>query len=249
MQPSILKTKILMVEDNQSLSENISELLRLNGYEITGIYETAEEAKNMMISSPPDVALIDIKLKGNKSGIELASELRAEINIPIIFITSASGREVVEKVKHIKPDGFIVKPFTKESLITAIELAFENFKSSDFLPKSSLVKSDAMSQEIFIRENGWLKKIQINEIHWIRAEGTYTHIFVNGKQYTLRNTVKEVMSKLPEHQFIRVHKSFIINLYKIDAFNANAIRIEEVEIPIGRNYYQELIKTVNKITN
>lgn len=246
MLETFTKTKILLVEDNFNLSENIREILSLNGYEILEILDEAETALVIIESTLPDVVLVDIKLKGTKTGIELAEELRLSMDVPIVFLTSASGSDVVQKVKHIRPDGFITKPFTTNSLITAIELAMENHKSdsTEFYKTEKNATSD-----LFIRENGWLKKIIINDIHWIKAEGTYTHIFVNGKQYTLRNTVKDLMQKLPGDQFSRIHKSFIVNLNKIEAFSSTIVKIEDGEIPIGRKYYQELLKNINRLSN
>lgn len=250
MQAVNLKTKILLVEDNTNLSENISELLKINGYEILRIFESADSVMEYMLESPPDLILIDIKLKGSKTGIELAHDLRNEFKVPIVFITSASGKDIISKVRHLHPDGFIVKPFTKESLITTIELAMANYKSEELVEnRTSIIKSKNTPDELFIRENGWLKKIRIDDIHWIKAEGTYTQLYAEGKQYTLRNTAKEILSKLNEDQFHRVHKSYIINLKKIDAFNSSTVKIHDSEIPIGRNYYKELINIVNKINN
>ncbi|WP_035464749.1 LytR/AlgR family response regulator transcription factor [Algoriphagus vanfongensis] len=242
--------KILLVEDNTSLSENISDLLKINNYEVTGIFESAEDVQQNIVESRPDLALIDIKLKGEKNGIELAKEIKREFQIPIVFITSASGKEIISKVQHIHPEGFIVKPFTKESLITTIELAIANFKTEKQPDtESSLAAQPAIQEELFIRENGWLKKIRVDEILWIKAEGAYSHIYVNGKQYTLRNTAKEILSKLKEEQFFRVHKSYIVNLNKIDAFNSSLIKINGSEIPIGRSYYKELSYMVNTINH
>ncbi|WPR76445.1 LytR/AlgR family response regulator transcription factor [Algoriphagus sp. NG3] len=245
MNETSTKSKILLVEDNLNLSENIREILTLQGYEISEILDEAETAMSIIEQSLPDLVLVDIKLKGAKTGIDLAEELRRSMDIPIVFLTSASGAEIVKKVKHIRPDGFINKPFTTNSLITTIELAMENYKSTH--RNSDNRKNNV--PDLFIRENGWLKKIIINDINWIKAEGTYTHLFVHEKQYTLRNTVKDLMEKLPEGQFSRIHKSFIVNMNKIEAFSSSAVKIANTEIPIGRKYYQDLLKNINKLSN
>ncbi|MDR7132632.1 DNA-binding LytR/AlgR family response regulator [Algoriphagus sp. 4150] len=240
------KTKILLVEDNFNLSENLREILGLHGYEIMETLDEAETALLIIEEAAPDIVLVDIQLKGTKTGIELAEELRLRMDIPIVFLTSASGSDVISRVKHVRPDGFITKPFTTNSLITAIELAIENHKSNS---EGSYKQEKNACSDLFIRDNGWLKKIIINDINWIKAEGTYTHIFVNGKQYTLRNTVKDLMQKLPYDQFSRIHKSFIVNMNKIEAFSSTTVKIEDSEIPIGRKYYQTLLKNINKLSN
>lgn len=243
------KTKLILLEDNISLSENIRDILTIKGYEVSNIIDEAESAFDTIEESHPDLLLVDIKLKGKKSGIDLAEKIRESLNIPIVFLTSSSGKDIVKKVKHIRPDGFITKPFTTETLITTIELAIQQFKTTREEASKLQNSKDGFKDELFIRENGWLKKIIISEIDWIKAEGAYTHLFVNGRQYTLRNTAKEVLQKLPEKHFARVHKSYIINMQKIEALSANSVKIESTEIPIGRNYYQLLLKNINKLSN
>ena len=243
------KTKLILLEDNHNLSENIREILTIKGYEVSNIIEEAEKAFEKIEKNSPDLILVDIKLKGKKSGIELAEEIRNSLNIPIVFLTSSSGKEIVNKIKHIRPDGFITKPFTTETLITTIELAIQRFKISREDAGVIQEPKQGFDDELFIRENGWLKKIIISEIDFIKAEGAYTHIFINGRQYTLRNTAKEVLQKLPEKFFTRIHKSYIINMKKVDALSANSVKIQSAEIPIGRNYYQLLLKNINKLSN
>ena len=244
-----VKTKILLVEDNENLSENVREILTIQGYEVADILDKAEEALTKIEKHLPDLILLDIQLSGKKNGIDLAEELRDSMNIPIVFLTSSSGKDIVKKVSHIKPDGFITKPFTAESMITSIELALQTYTPVS-RNASKIVGTDMqVTSEIFIRENGWLKKIITSDIEWIKAEGSYTHIFVKGKQYTLRNTVKEVIQKLPQNQFARIHKSYIVNMKKVDALSSTAVKIENIEIPVGRNYYQGLLKNINKLSN
>ena len=245
----ITKTKILLVEDNQNLSENVKEMLIIQGYEVCGILDKAEEACTKIEAVLPDLILMDIQLKGKKNGIDLAEELRQTIDVPIVFLTSSSGKDIVKKVNHIRPDGFITKPFTSESIITSIELALQTFRQSNEKASKMIGSPDKLDSEIFIRENGWLKKIMVNDIEWIKADGSYTHIYVMGRQYTLRNTVKEVILKLPENQFVRIHKSYIVNMKKVDALSSSAVKIEETEIPVGRNYYHKLLQKINKLSN
>jgi len=249
MHQPVAKIKILLVEDNVNLSENVRDILVIHGYEISTILEEAESACSQIEDIRPDIVLLDIKLKGRKTGIDLAEELRRSMNVPIVFLTSYSGADVVKKVKHVRPDGFITKPFTTETLVTTIELAIENFNLKPNQVNNIESPGHKDSSELFIRENGWLKKIMIADIEWIKAEGSYTHVFVAGKQHTLRNTVKELMEKLPEEQFSRVHKSYIVNLKKVDALSASAVKLGESEIPIGRNFYQSLLKNINKLSN
>jgi len=242
-----MNNKIILVEDNDYLSENISETLELHDYTVLAVLNNAETAKKTIQEKKPDLVLIDIKLKGVRSGIQLAEELREGENIPLVFITSSSGKEIIKRVQHLNPDGFITKPFTLEALVTTIELAICNHKFRQNLQLENTIHLS--NSEIFIRENGWLVKILVKDIDWIKTEGTYSQLKVNNKQYTLRNTAKEIMDKLPEQLFVRIQKSYIINVNKIEAINSTFVKVQDFEIPIGRNYYQDLLKRINKISN
>ncbi|WP_057940219.1 LytR/AlgR family response regulator transcription factor [Algoriphagus resistens] len=242
-----MKTKILLLEDNYSISENVDEVLTIHGYELTAILSQAESAMKVILENKPDLILVDIKLKGNKNGIELSEEIRRTTDIPIVFLTSSVGKDIIKRVEHLKPDGFITKPFTMEGLITSVELALANSKKNR--NNYNLEQPVYEKPVLFIRENGWLRKIIIDEIDWIKAEGTYTHLNVNNKQYTLRNTVKELMKKLPIDQFARVHKSYIVNLKNVEAINSTGVKINNTEIPVGKQYYQDFMKKINKISD
>jgi len=244
-----MKTKILLIEDDYILSENIEEILTIHGFELTATLNKAETAIEVIEDKKPDLILLDIQLKGNKDGIELSEEIRKKVNTPIIFLTSAAGKEIIHRVEHINPEGFITKPFTMEGLITSIELVLSKYRKTIENKNQEISKKDVALSELYVRENGWLRKIIIDDIDWIKAEGTYTQLNVKNKQYTLRNTVKELMKKLPADQFSRVHKSYIVNLKNLDALNATMVKINECEIPMGKIYYQELLKKINKVSN
>tara|TARA_R110002051_G_scaffold274421_1_gene335149 strand:- start:151 stop:885 length:735 start_codon:yes stop_codon:yes gene_type:complete len=244
-----MATKIIIIEDNERLSENISELLTLHHYVVLAILKEAENAIKNIEELDPDLVLIDIKLKGKQSGIELAEEIRKKISIPLVFLTSASGKNAIEKVTHVNPDGYIIKPFNIKSVITTIEFAIKNHNSKMEMIEKYRSIEKPISSEIYIRENGWLIKITMDDIEWIKADGSYTHIKVENKVFTLRNTTKEVLANLPENQFVRANKSEIVNLNKIEAINSKLIRMNSKEIPLGRNYYKEIMMMINKISS
>ncbi|WBL44159.1 response regulator [Algoriphagus halophytocola] len=123
-----MKTRILLIEDSRTLAENLNEIFEVFDYELLEILTSAEKAMEVIRKKKPDLLLIDIKLKGIKNGIELAEEIRDKIKIPIVFITSYSGKEVIKKIQHLAPEGIVTKPFTYDALITSIELALANSK-------------------------------------------------------------------------------------------------------------------------
>lgn len=107
---------------------------------------------------------------------------------------------------------------------------------------------DEREEEIFIRENGWLKKIYVKNINWIKVEGVYTHLACKEGLHTLRNTAKCVFSKLPKGLFYQIHKCYYVNRTKVDAINATSLQIGENILPIGRTFHKTIMKEIALIS-
>ncbi|WP_200976012.1 LytTR family DNA-binding domain-containing protein [Echinicola sp. 20G] len=245
-----MKKQVLIVEDNLDLADNTKDLLEADGYEVCDILDSDEKIEDVLFEKSPSVILLDIHLSGNSNGIDIAHNIREKFSIPVVFFTSSSDKETIEKVKEISPDGYIIKPFTKDTLITTLSLAISNFENKNSDRVSELIFQDKVIKgSIFIRDKGYLKKVAIQEIDWIKADGSYTHISTGKNSvYTLRNVLKDVLNKLPSVLFCKVNKAYIVNLDKIDALNSKEIIINEQVIPVGRNYYQNILSRLNQVT-
>jgi AmiR/NasT family two-component response regulator len=135
------KIQVLIVEDELIIAEDMKEMLRELQYHVIGIASDFEEAGKILSSCVPDIALLDIHLQGNEDGITLALAIRERFDIPVVFISSYSDRKTVERAKQARPEGYIVKPFTKEDLFTSIEIAiFNHAKNRQIQP--SVERSD-----------------------------------------------------------------------------------------------------------
>ncbi|AWW31586.1 hypothetical protein DN752_16460 [Echinicola strongylocentroti] len=245
-----MKTQILIVEDNIELADNTKDLLETEGYEVCGILDSDEKIEGTLFEKSPAAVLLDIHLKGNSNGIDIAHDIREKFSIPVIFFTSSTDKETLNRVKEISPDGYIVKPFSRDTLITTLTLAISNFESKNSDKVSELIFHDKIIKgSIFIRDKGYLKKVAVDDINWIKADGSYTHISTeNNTVYTLRNVLKDVLNKLPTMLFCKVNKAHIVNLDKIDALNSKEIIIKDQSIPVGRNYYQNILSRLNQVT-
>lgn len=118
--------KILIVEDEPLIAKNIGMYLNNNDYEVSGIAYDADEAFFQLKRNPPDFAILDINLEGEKDGIELADHINRHHNIPFIYLTSYSDKDTLERAKKTNPYGFLVKPFNDKTLFTTIEIALSN---------------------------------------------------------------------------------------------------------------------------
>ncbi len=125
------KLKILIVEDEPVIAENISFYLDNNDFEVSAIAYDSDEAFLQLKNNTPDAAVLDINLESDKDGIDIASYINKEIQIPFLFLTSYSDKNTLDKAKLVKPSGYIVKPFNEKTLLASLEIAISNFASEN----------------------------------------------------------------------------------------------------------------------
>ncbi|TPV32840.1 response regulator transcription factor [Paucihalobacter ruber] len=244
------KTKILIVEDEMVIAANISLQLNELGYEVTGIVPRGEEALLHIQENAPDIILLDINLKGNLDGIETAQAMQKTHNIPVIYLTANVDDAHFNRAKVTHPYGFIAKPFKKLDLQRAIELTISQVASKgsdssnlEALNNDSLILSDC----IFVRHLNTMVKVDIKDILYIEAERNYCRIFSKNKEYLLVMTLKDMDEKLPSKHFLRIHRSFIINISQIDEIGNSHIVIGKKAIPISKSLREELLKRLQTI--
>ncbi len=118
-----MNAKILIVEDEPVIAADI-ELTLLNcGYRIAGIAYSSTQALDMIVNRQPDLVLLDIAIKGDMDGIDIASVIQQKYHIPFIYLTSFSDKDTLERAKPTLPEGYIVKPFKDRDILSSIEMA------------------------------------------------------------------------------------------------------------------------------
>ncbi|MES2132505.1 MAG: response regulator [Bacteroidota bacterium] len=223
----------LIVEDELLIAETISVFLKKEGCENIAIVESVEEAITYIESHPVDFILTDIALGKETTGIDLGVLLHSKYKIPFIYITSHADKAMIDKAKHTRPSAYIVKPFKKEDLLVAIELGLYN------VSHTPLKSSDA--EELVVKEGRTMVRLYHSNILWLEADGNYTTIYLkDDKRRVIRQSLSELQEQLPPANFIRIHKSYLVNKNNITEAKANSIFINEVELAVGRAYQQNL---------
>lgn len=240
--------KTLIVEDELIIAEDMKGMLQEMQHEVIGIASDCTEALEILAGDVPDIALIDIHLRGGDDGISLARSMREKYDIPIIFITSYSDKTTVDRAKQIRPEGYIVKPFEKADLYTSIEIALNNF-SAHQKAGMKVEKEDSegvvIRDSIFIRKDYMLIKVKFDDLIWIRSELNYLELFCRENKHLVRSTMKDFIDKLPSDTFLQVHKSYCVNVRYVTAIDHSNIWLKDVQIPIGRSYLETVKKTLN----
>ncbi len=126
-----MSLRILIVEDEPIISDDIESTLLSNHYDIAGKAYSSTQALDMLLTRYPDLVLLDIAIKGDKDGIDIANIIREKYHIPFIFLTSYSDKETLDRAKPTMSYGYIVKPFKDRDLLTAIEMGMYRFSSEN----------------------------------------------------------------------------------------------------------------------
>lgn len=130
------KNSVLIVEDEKIVSMTLSRLLASKGYEIAGESNSGEKAVETAISTKPDLVLMDIRLSGKMDGIEAASRIREQMDVPVIYLTANTDKATVERAKYTQPYGYIVKPFESENIFLTVEMALYKHRMEKRLRES-----------------------------------------------------------------------------------------------------------------
>ena len=243
--------KILVVEDEMIIGAKISMQLSTLGYEVTGILSRGEEALDHVKENKPDIILLDIYLKGKMDGIQTATTIEQYFQIPVIYITANSDEATFNRAKTTRPAAFISKPFKKLDLQRAIELTISRMAEAE--TGSILTTGEGheqpfiLSDRIFVRYKEKMVKIMIEDILYIEADRNYSRIFTVNKEYLLSVTLKTIEEKFPGHLFLRIHRSWLINLLHVEAVAEDHVMIAQREIPLSDSQRAPLLQRIQKL--
>lgn len=372
------KTKILVVEDESIVAKDIQSTLIKLGYDVPATASSAAVAYEKLKEIRPDLVFLDIKLKGEEDGINIAEHIQLNYHIPVIFLTSYVDQVTLDRAKVTEPYGYIVKPFNETDLKTTVEMAlfkfsrdkevkeknqrlsnalgqideaiiitdtecrvtFMNTKAETMLgygvdsavgidlfqmmgieqeggvvirkedivtgmmnneameynecyvmvkrdnttvassitsspirdEKNNLIgnafvimekqpnmdKADrqavmentfiqhpVIQNSFFVKKGSMLVKVYLDNITWIQAMDNYVIIQTNTDQFVIHSTMKDIEAKLPNNKFLRVHRSYIIPIDKINVLDENTVLIGDKTIPIGKSYKDTFMARLN----
>ena len=243
------KVNILIVEDEGIVAKDIRNCLEKLGYNVVGIANNGIDALKLVEEKSPRLVLMDIMLKGDMSGIDVAEKVKSEFDIPIIYLTAYADESTLKKAKVTEPHGYIIKPFKEVDIQTSIEIAlFKHGKESEIRKERdflySVVDKEADQGMIFVKSNSRLVKLKTDDIYFVEALKDYVVINTLASKYTIHSTMKDIQKKLPEKEFMRVHRSYIVRLDKIAQIEHSNLILEDNKksIPIGGSYKDDLGK-------
>ena len=248
------KVNVLLVEDESIVAKDIQLSLKRLGYNVLGIENTGEKAISSSRKLDPDIIIMDIMLKGKINGIEASEKIRKEQNIPIIYLTAYADENTLSKAKITEPYAYIIKPYKEIDLHTSIEMAlYKHSKELEILKERdmlyNIVENKDNTEYIFVKSKSRLIKLNTNDVIYIEALKDYVVINTSAARYTIHSTMKDIQKKMPEDKFLRVHRSYIVNLNKISEIESPNLILEGNKkiIPIGGSFREGLLSKINLI--
>lgn len=236
--------KICIVEDELLIAEKIKNNLLSMGYLVCEPASNYEDALTMIEKDKPDMLLIDINLKEKNDGIDLAQTINERYQLPFIFLTANSDSATIERAKKVKPNAYIVKPFNKEELFAAIEIAFNNYSTSKINTPATVTIAPP-KDFIFIRESQRFIKLLFNEIVYIESRENYVLIHTKDKRNTIvRSTFSDFLAQLPINKFYRTHRSFAVQINLVENIEPMEVFAAGFKIPISNTYRDGLFSVL-----
>lgn len=173
-----------------------------------------------------DLLLLDIEMPGLKGTTFLQ---RYKLNIPVVFITAY--QEYALEGYQLDVIDYLLKPVTYSRFLEAINKVW-SFHS----------RAERKEEEVWVKTGSKLEKVILDDIFYIQSMQNYVRIHSSRKTYTIHMPLKEMAEKLPGDTFIQCHKSYIINMTRVDRIEGHTIYIDKEAIPVSRNLKEEVVK-------
>jgi len=234
-----MEIKCLIVDD-EVLAQDVIEkyIATIPTLNLVGKCDSAVEAISFLHNKQVDLLFLDLNMP-ELSGLDM---LKTLTNPPKVILTTAYSEYALESYEYGVID-YLLKPIKLERFIKAVNKVVEkhsekivNETDSEFKPEYT----------IFIKEDQITYQLNLSDIHYVEAYGNYLKVHTKEKVYVTRDTMHDMEGKLPENMFLRVHKSFIISIPKIESVSGNRIFINKKEIPVGEMYKLALKQKISE---
>jgi DNA-binding LytR/AlgR family response regulator len=222
-----------LIVDDDEMSRMLVRQLAENSANLNIIGEAANgaEAISLINQHPVDILFLDFELP-DMTGYEILNAL--EDKPYVVMITS--NKEHAAQAFEIGATDYLVKPITLPRFLQAVN------RIQDLMKEKALPEN---TQDIFVRSDSKIVRLALNDILYVEALADYIAIHTEKGKYTVHSTMKGFNDRLPSNRFVRVHRSFIIQISKLDYIDGQYIVIGKANIPIGASYKESFSKLIN----
>lgn len=223
--------RILIVEDEFIIAQNLRQVLEGLGYDVAGHAFDADEALELMGNGGVDLAILDINLRHGLNGIELGRRLREDYGIPIVFLTSHTDSGTIGQAAAMGPSGYLVKPFNPAEIHACIEIALARVAPVEPSPSALMVKVGSSHV-----------RLSMADILYLKSDRVYVEIHRrNGPVVLVRESLNAWEERLPT-EFLRVSRSYIVRVSAIAEVHTHSIIVAGMEIHVTKVTKDEILE-------
>lgn len=221
---------LLIVEDSLSYSLELEQLCEELGFNVIGTVEDSGSALDAIFSDNPDLILMDIDIKGKLNGLEIGQKIK-HLGIPILYVTSFGDQFSLRSSSEANTVGYLVKPVSASVLLETLRKIVAESFDIEKDGEAKLINRSPNARSLFVQKGGEYKKIFIDQITYVKSEDNYCRFhLVDGSNYMMRVTLSEVEHMTKDLDFLRCHRSYIVNLSMI-----TQVSLKDTEILLGEN--------------
>lgn len=230
--------RILIVEDDLLIAEMLREMLLDLGYRVTGVAQNYAAALSLLGETKPQLCFVDIHLSDTLSGLDLVKKINEAHQVPVVFLTSYSDKKTIGEAAALKPEAYLVKPFSATDLYTTVEIIRNRRNSTG---------KESSPKTIVLRDAGLSVKMNTDEIRWLKSDNIYVEVKTIKKNYLVRNSLERFMEELNDESFVRTHRSFAVNIKHVNAVNGQYLLVDTEKIPLSRKFREEIHSRFNAV--
>ncbi|MEM9986208.1 MAG: response regulator transcription factor, partial [Bacteroidota bacterium] len=187
-------------------------------------------------------------------GIDTAAEIYRSCRVPVIFLTANSDEATFTRAKATFPYAFISKPFRPSALLRAVELVVQRIQETQSAPPVSKASEapaekdsvQPLGDHVFVRDKDRMVKVKLSDIRYVAAERNYCRIHTAERQFLLSSPMKSLEPHLGD-QFLRTHRSFMVNIHAIEGFDEFYLYLEDDSIPLGKSYKEGVMSRLKRV--
>ncbi|MEL6943003.1 MAG: response regulator [Bacteroidota bacterium] len=223
--------RTLIVEDEILIADTLKRYLQKQGHEVVGTAISYEEATDIYQKEQPDLTLLDIRLSGSRTGIDVAKFIQTQSHTcPYIYLSSQLDSHSIDNAKSTFPSGYLTKPIQKSSLYTTIEMAMYAYQYRN-----------NMAETIQIFDGSKNHQVNIDDILYLEVDHVYVQVNLkNGRRLLQRASLRDLLDQLPTQQFIQTHRAFAVNKKEISRWDSGHLYIQNTPIPVSRTRKKEV---------
>ncbi|MCM4163059.1 MULTISPECIES: LytTR family DNA-binding domain-containing protein [unclassified Arenibacter] len=227
-----MKLKCILIDDSTVQRRAVAKIIKEHSkLDLINEYDNGLDAKNGLVGNTVDLIFLDIEMPGF-NGFEFLDSMEYK---PQVILVSGSPNYAMKAFDYDVTD-YLQKPLDKRRFDVSIRKAINKFE---------IQNSEKVELEyIYVNSNLKKTKLFLNEILWVEAYGDYVKVVSYEKKTLILSTMKAFAKQLPKDKFLRIHKSFTVNLEKIENFNGSTVEINEQTIPLSRHKKEALIQAL-----